>query len=190
MLATAAITSSDSDPEPDLPDCYRDREYVEGLIRGISGAGPMGEPDPPDRVRRGFDYLGCRGRVARKSRNCWCGPTWQRRAASEQFGPMVAAAAHRRNFMNALHRAFVGDGSAWIWKLHKQYFPTFEAIVDFLHVLGHLFAAAKAAATGAEARWELFQGWAEACWKGQVHQVIEQLRCFTGQPGAVAGWRS
>jgi hypothetical protein len=80
----------------------------------------------------------------------------------------------------------VGDGSAWIWKLHKQYFPTFEAIVDFLHVLGHLFAAAKAAATGAEAQWGVFQRWAEACWKGQVSQVIEQLHALQKSLGPLS----
>ena len=41
ILATAAITASDSDPEPDLPDCYRDRAYVEKLVGGIGGSGTM-----------------------------------------------------------------------------------------------------------------------------------------------------
>lgn len=98
---------------------------------------------------------------------------------------MVAAEAQKRNFANAFQRAFVGDGSAWIWKLQKEHFPTFQAIVDFLHVLGHLFAAAKAAATGAEERWALFQAWAEACWKGQVDQVIESLRTLRDGLGPV-----
>jgi hypothetical protein len=91
---------------------------------------------------------------------------------------MVAAEAQRRNFNNAAHRAFVGDGSAWIWKLQKQHFPTFTAIVDFLHVLGHVFAAAKVATSGGEERWTLFQAWAEACWKGRVGQVIESIRAL------------
>jgi len=177
MLATAAITPSDSDPEPDLPDCYRDREYVEGLIRGMSGAGPMGEPTLPTEPAVDSTTSAVEDELRKKPEllvRTYVATT----CCSEHFGPMVAAAAHRRNFMNALNRAFVGDGSAWIWKLHKQYFPTFEAIVDFLHVLGHLFAAAKAGATGSEARWELFQGWAEACWKGHVHRVIEQLHAL------------
>ena len=103
--------------------------------------------------------------------------------SSDQFGPMVAAEAHWRNFMNAVHQAFVGDGSAWIWTLQKKSFPTFEALVDFLHVLGHVVTSAKAAATGAEERWTLFQAWAEACGKGQVGQVIEQLRALRDGQG-------
>jgi hypothetical protein len=99
---------------------------------------------------------------------------------------MVAAEAQRRNFTNAVQRAFLGDGAAWIWKLQQQYFPTFQAIVDFLHVLGHLFAAAKAAATGIGKPWVLFQSWAEACWQGHVGQVIEQLRALRNSLGTLS----
>ena len=35
LLATATITVSGSDPEPDLPDCFRDQKFVEKLLRGI-----------------------------------------------------------------------------------------------------------------------------------------------------------
>jgi hypothetical protein len=96
--------------------------------------------------------------------------------SSDAFGPMVAAEAERRNFRNAGRRAFVGDGAAWIWKLQQQYFPRFVPIVDFLHALGYVFAAAKAAQPEAEGPWALFQTWAEACWKGQVGAVIEALQ--------------
>ena len=89
--------------------------------------------------------------------------------------------------MKAAHRAFLGDGSAWIWKLQQRHFPTFLAIVDFLHALGHLFAAAKAAAIETEGRWELFQAWAEACWKGRVGQVIEELRTLRDAQASLSG---
>ena len=95
---------------------------------------------------------------------------------SEDFGPLVAAEARKRNFDNAARRVFVGDGSAWIWKLRREHFPTFEAVVDFLHVLGHLFSAAKAATPKTEDRWTLFQTWAEACWKGKADWAIDALR--------------
>jgi hypothetical protein len=187
MLATAAISPSDSDPEPDLPECYRNRKYVEKLVRGISGLGPMSQSDPPTQITTDSAASALEKQDDPREKPELLVRTYlATTCSSEQFGPMVAAAAHWRNFMNALHRAFVGDGSAWIWKLHKQYFPTFEAIVDFLHVLGHLFAAAKAAATATEQRWELFQGWAQACWKGQVSQVIEELRTLRDRLGPLS----
>jgi hypothetical protein len=178
MLATAAITTSDTDPEPELPACFRDRKYVEDLVRGIAGVSPMAPPDPPD--ERPADAPPTTTGPPKRSRprpellvRTYVAST----CSSDVFGPMVAAEARRRNFREAAHRAFLGDGAAWIWKLKRQYFPSFVAVVDFLHVLGHVFAAAKAAASGAEP-WALFQAWAEACWKGQVGLVIAALQAL------------
>jgi hypothetical protein len=184
LLATAAINVSDSDPEPDLPDCFRNQKFVEKLLRGIGNQGPMSQADAqadspadstataseePDDTRKRPELL-VRTYVAST-------------CTSEEFGPMAAAAAQTRNFVNAVHKAFLGDGAAWIWKLQQEQFPTFQAIADFLHAMGHVFAAAKAAETEAEKRWTLFQEWAEACWKGQVGKVIEQLRALRDAQG-------
>ncbi|MHC5537065.1 LysR family transcriptional regulator, partial [Singulisphaera rosea] len=105
---------------------------------------------------------------------------------SDEFGPMVAAEARRRNFDNASGRVFIGDGSAWIWTLKKECFPTYQAVVDFLHVLGHVFAAAKAAVGGVSERWTLFQAWAEAIWKGQTARVLSELRDLRDGQGAIS----
>ena len=187
MLATAAITVSAADPEPELPACFRDRNYVEKLVRGIGGVGPISPPDPTD--PRPADPPPAEAGPPEPSRQkpellvrtyvaSTCG--------SDEFGPMVAEEARQRNFLKAAARAFVGDGAAWIWKLQRQYFPGFVAIVDFLHVLGHLFAAAKAAPSGAEKTWALFQSWAEACWKGQVGQVIEAIQALVDGLGPLS----
>ena len=162
-----------------MPDCFRNREYVEKLVRGVAGQGPISQPDP--QAETPVDAPPAVSDKKRKTRErpellvrTYVAST----CSSDEFGPMVAAEAQSRNFMNAVHGAFLGDGAAWIWKLQHQYFPTFQAVVDFLHVLGHLFAAAKAAETQAEKRWALFQSWAEVCWQGRVDQVIEQLRAL------------
>jgi hypothetical protein len=192
MLATAAITVSDIDPEPELPACFRDRAYVEKLVREISGVSSMSPADPPDERPAGTpptatDPPDDRPADAPPTATTSPKPSRQRpellvrtyvasTCSSDAFGPMVAAEAERRNFRNAGQRALVGDGAAWIWKLQRAYFPSFEPIVDFLHALGYVFAAAKAAQPEAEGPWALFQTWAEACWKGQVGAVIEALQ--------------
>jgi hypothetical protein len=222
MLATAALTVSDADPEPELPACFRDRAYVERLVREISGVSSMSPSAPPDERpadapptatappderpadapptaaappdERPADAPPTAAappdeRPADAPPTATTSPKPSRprpellvrtyvasTCSSDAFGPMVAAEAERRNFRNAGHRAFVGDGAAWIWKLQRQYFPRFVPIVDFLHALGYVFAAAKAAQPEAEGPWALFQTWAEACWKGQVGAVIEALQ--------------
>lgn len=188
ILATMSHVVSECDPEPELPACFRDRAYVEKVIGAIGGTGPMGPPAPevqgpavlpiPAAAEpaepRGTPELSVRTYVATT-------------APVDRFGPMVAAEARRRNFAEAAARAFLGDGSAWIWGLHRRYFPTFVAIVDFLHALAHLFTAARAMVADTEGRWESFQAWAEACWKGRVDQVIAELRTWSDIQASLCG---
>ena len=84
---------------------------------------------------------------SRGPRRSWrCALTWPRPPRSIASGRWSPPRPDRRNFAEAAARAFLGDGSAWIWGLHRRYFPTFVAIVDFLHALAHLFTAARAMA--------------------------------------------
>jgi hypothetical protein len=185
LLATAKIAPSDSDPEPDLPACFLDRHYVEELMRGMGGIGSMsdsGSAAAADTHLRAA-ASDSQDEEARKRPELLVRTYVASTCSSDEFGPMVAAEATRRNFTNAAHQVFLGDGAAWIWKLQKQYFPTFEAIVDFLHVLTHVFTAAKVATSDAARRWALFQAWAEACWQGRVGWVIDQITALQATLG-------
>jgi hypothetical protein len=179
ILATMATVASESDPEPELPACFRDRAYVEKVIGAIGGTGPMGPPSPGAQESGVLPIPSAAGPAEPRTTPELCVRTDVATTAPvDQFGPMVAAEARRRNFAAAAARAFLGDGSAWIWGLHRRHFPTFVAIVDFLHALGHLFTAARAMAAGTEGRWEVFEAWAGAVWRGRVDQVIAELRTW------------
>jgi len=179
ILATMSRVTSEGDPEPELPACFRDRAYVEKVIGAIGGTGPMGPPVPEIREPAVLPVAAAAEPAEPRTKPELSVRTYVATTASvDRFGPMVAAEARRRNFTAAAARAFLGDGSAWIWGLHRRYFPTFVAIVDFLHALSHLFTAARALAPETEGRWELFLAWEEACWKGHVDQVIAELRTW------------
>jgi hypothetical protein len=182
VLATAVVATSESDPEPDLPACFRDQSYVEKLVRGIGGQSAMSPSDPQlECPTVTLPMVTDKEDSPKKPPELLVRTYVASTRSSDEFGPMVAAEAQRRNFNSAVHRVFLGDGAAWIWKLHHLHFPNFQGIVDFLHVLGHLFAAAKAAEAETAKRWAVFQAWAEACWRGQVVQVIEELRVLRDQ---------
>lgn len=175
VLATVAIHGFDRDPEPGLPDGPGNRDYVETLVSGMSGQTSMSPPDP--QTETPADVPATPPDKQDKSRTrpeLLVRTSVASTCSSDRFGPIVAAEAPTRNFLQAACRAFLGAGAAWIWKLQRADFPTFEAIVDFLHVLGHLFAAAKAVETATEPRWALFQSRAEACGQERVDQVIDQ----------------
>lgn len=63
-------------------------------------------------------------------------------AAVDQFGPLVAALAHRCGHHFAQEVIFLADGQAYNWSLAAAHFPTALQIVDFMHAVQHLYTVA------------------------------------------------
>jgi hypothetical protein len=167
--------SHDHDPHPDLPRCFTKQREVVELVQGVTGQGALADVVEPDDDEAkpltvftpAEDELPPDGQPKPLVRTCVASLE-----SSDVFGPMVAAEAQRRNFFAAQVRAFLGDGGAWIWTLHRTYFPTFEPIVDFVHVLTHVYLAARAIGGSAATIWECYLNWATACWQGCVSDVL------------------
>ena len=104
-------------------------------------------------------------------------------ANSTAFGRMVAAEAQQRDFYRASRKAFVADGAAYNWTLQRTHFADFEPIVDFLHVLCYVSAAAWAVRATAVERWDQYVVWLRACWQGRVEDVLAELRTWQGRVG-------
>ena len=92
----------------------------------------------------------------------------------EHFRWMVMAEAKRRHFYAAKKRAFVADGAAYNWAMHAGQFPDFVPILDFLHLAGYLYAAAKVCAAATVA--EHYRRWIRDAWQGRVADVLAELR--------------
>lgn len=94
----------------------------------------------------------------------------------EEFGWMVAAEAMARNFYGAARKAVVGDGGNWIGPLGEMHFPEWVQVLDFLHLLVHLYAAGMAVYRGQpKAAWELYEKMLRDAWAGRAAQVVEAL---------------
>lgn len=95
----------------------------------------------------------------------------------EPFGWMVATEAMKRGFYEAKKRAIVGDGGNWISPLAELHFPEWVQVLDFLHLLVHLYAAATAGHRGqAKLAWSLYERWLRWAWSGQVQPLITGLQ--------------
>lgn len=82
-----------------------------------------------------------------------------------------------RGFYEAAVKAVVGDGGNWIGPLADLHFPGFVQVLDFLHLLVHLYAAATAAYRGnAKAAWSLYERWIREAWSGQAKSLIAGLQ--------------
>jgi hypothetical protein len=97
--------------------------------------------------------------------------------ASRSFGPLMAAEAQSRDFYAARRRAFVADGQAYNWSIHRGYFADFVPIVDLLHVVCYLFKVAQAV-EGETTRWPLYLRWLRSCWQGQAAEVVTQMERY------------
>ncbi len=174
----------EADPRPEPPESFLAPRRVQRLVQqmqGQAGDKPQEEPEqedaataaalapPPERTEAA---------PRRQVRTCVASM-----ADSHAFGPMVAAEAQARDFYSAKRRAFVGDGAKYNWWIQRAYFPDFEAITDFLHVLCYLYLAAWGVGADEAQRWSIYVGWLRACWQGRVTEVIEALRLWQGQIG-------
>ncbi len=95
---------------------------------------------------------------------------------TEPFGWMVSAEAMRRGFYEAVKKAVVGDGGNWIGPLAELHFPGWVQVLDFLHLLVHLYAAGTAAyEQEAKAAWGRYERWLRWAWAGQVKELLASL---------------
>ncbi len=171
--------SFEEDPQPELPDCFRNQAYVEKLVKGLKclkSQGFQGDSDAERPSAAGSDVV----EPSIRQSVTWQPETLFRTclsslAASEEFGPMMAAEADARGFFTARKRAFVGDGLGYNWSIQRRWFPTFVPIVDFVHAVEYVYGVAKAVHSDAAARWRQYIGWVNACWQGQVSDVIAEL---------------
>ena len=161
--------SSEKDPHPELPACFRDRRRMKKLLSGVEA--------PEDDLKQA-----CQEAVELRPKN----PQWRpgslfrtcisSLATSKRFGRMMAAEADSRGFYRAASQAFVCDGLPYNWTIQRTHFPTFTPILDFVHAVEHIYAAARCLRTSDEDIWCLHLQLTEACWQGRVREVIEQLR--------------
>jgi len=90
------------------------------------------------------------------------------------FGKGLACAALREGLCAAQSKAFVGDGSAANWPIHKQHFCTWTAIRDFVQAMTDLFAAATAGRCFHDG-WSVYCRWLGWTWQGHVERVIAEV---------------
>jgi hypothetical protein len=174
LLLTMQSAVAEADPCPDIPVGFLDVVRIPKLARQLRKAvrvsedavADSDEPEAAAEVLREQAYeppkVSTRQVVA--SRGCW-----------PAFASVVAAAAWRWAFQGAARRAFVGDGSTNNWTLQRRFFGSFVPILDFIHVLSYVFAAATAGRKFAEG-WVCYREWITWIWQGKVSQVIASLQ--------------
>jgi hypothetical protein len=178
------------DPQPEPPPSFVQPRRIQRLVQQMGGqAGdPVLDADaPPTEPQAAEAPATPTAAVADPQAEPWVPRRLLRTCVasmvgSQSFGPLMAAEAQSRGFYAARRRAFVADGQAYNWSIHRGYFADFVPIVDLLHVVCYLFKAARA--VGAESEgWPLYLRWLRACWQGRAEEVVTQLEGCQEQIG-------
>lgn len=155
------------DPCPKIPATFIDPQRMSDLGREIKGfvSESVESSDSEDateesasRERIGQPQLLVRSVIAT-------------RRGVDAFGKQLVAAAYARGFNAARRKAFVADGSATNWGVHRKHFSHYTPILDFTHAICYVYAAAMAGRC-AEAGWRDYCQWAQWLWAGQTTELI------------------
>lgn len=178
LSMTSEVTAID--PCPQLPATFADPGRMCEIAREIKGFSTPSEPSqPPENAQSSLEPdRPNRPQPLVKSVVATCD-------AVDRFGPRLAAAAYQRGFHAATRKAFVGDGSETNWGVWRKHFSHYTAILDFVHALTYVYAAAMAGQPTREG-WATYHEWAQWVWSGQVATVIAALRERQTQLGTPA----
>jgi len=169
---TYSAPSGDVDPQPPPPKVFLDPPRVMRLCQEIQQV--RSDPSTRPTAVKPTGPAASEQAVERPQRLVRTAVATMQGAVA--FGWMVAAEAMRRGFYQARHRGLVGDGGNWIEPLGEMHFPGWVQILDFLHLLVHLYAAATAAYRGqSKLAWRLYERMLRAAWAGQVGRVQAML---------------
>jgi hypothetical protein len=151
------------DPCPTIPKTFIDPRRMRELSREIKGFS-SGEEEVAAATEAVPESRDCRPKVLVRS-------VVATRQGIETFGKRLAAAAYARGFHAARRKAFVADGLASNWSVHKKHFSHYTPVLDFTHAICYVYAAATAGRSLAEA-WSEYSQWAQWLWEGATNLLI------------------
>jgi hypothetical protein len=166
-------SAHEHDPCPDVPALFLARERVETLSIEIGKkAADMADAScgacPPEAQDPGSAHYEPPAVLSRE--------VVATRRNSGAFGKLLAARVWHLGMCGASRKAYLGDGQNWIWTLWERHFQPFGfvAILDVIHALTYVFAAATAGRSR-ETGWGIYVRWIGWVWRGEGSRVIAEL---------------
>lgn len=167
-----------TDPRPQVPEKFLDLGRVDKLAGEIKGGAPKGRQFQrfSDKVPRSRAASAKRRNPVSRAPVVISREVVASLADSTTFGKQLAARAWLRGFAVALRKGFVADGQSSNWGIWERHFKDlgFVPIVDFIHALTYVYAAAMAGRPTAQG-WPTYVRWITWVWEGQVKRAIKEL---------------
>ncbi len=178
ILANYPKPNIQMDCQPEPPAAFLDRATVPRLCAELERVGKH-EPvqaAPPGKEKKATVEARKKTSKTIQSPKPLMRTTVATMASLEAFGWLLATEAHLRNFYSAARAAVIGDGAVWVDSLAKTHFDGWVRILDFLHLLAHIWAAACAAFPASSRQaWDLYSNLVRLAWAGKVDALLEEL---------------
>jgi len=155
-----------NDPTPNIPATFVDRRRMAKITREIKGV--SSDTAEPDVVADDLPE------VTHEPPKIRSQSVVATRENVERFGERLVAAAHELGFAAAPRKAFVADGSETNWGLWRRHFSHYTPILDWVHAVCYVYAAAVAGVSASEG-WAAYRDWAQWLWSGRIDLILEQL---------------
>jgi len=165
-LLSLSSEVAEEDPCPKIPEVFVDPGRIRQIAREIKGVCVSGEEPATKSEGTSTKRLGRPEVVSRT--------VAATREKLDVFGPLLAVTAWALGFAAAARKALLGDGQEANWSVQQRYFSHYTAILDFVHAICYVYAAAFAGRSMGEA-WPIYCRWAQWTWSGQVEKVLEEL---------------
>jgi hypothetical protein len=100
------------------------------------------------------------------------------------IGLQLAARAWKLGLFQSKFKAFVGDGSSWIWKIFVRFFKPFGfiPILDIIHAVTYVYAVAMAG-RGREEGTPVYRQWVRWLWQGELSALIAAMAARQAELG-------
>jgi len=180
-LATLQSEVHDVDPVPQIPRHFLEPPRMLKLSREVCRNVPQdgGKTEPSSATERAETAQAAKGpQVLVKS-------VVATKRPYAVLGVILATAAWQRGFAAADRKAFVADGAEVNWTIWQRHFWQYTPILDFIHAISRVFAAALAGRKFVDG-WPVYCRWAQWLWSGQVAQIIAELEERSAELGPPA----
>jgi hypothetical protein len=181
---TLSSKTSAVDPQPDPPSKFLARERVSKLVREIQCVHGASKT----RVDAAKNKAPAKRKKRKKTKRVKRGlvrTVIATMAGVEVFGYHVAVEVYKRGLDLAEQKACVCDGQASNWTVWREHLKDlgFIPILDFLHLLTYLYAAAQASGGKEEERWNRYVQWMRWAWQGHRDRLLVALNAACKRAG-------
>jgi hypothetical protein len=207
LAMTMSSQTHESDPHPEVPETFLDPKRVAKIVRGMKKTASLTQDEQDEEeASESENAAQTEEQSAEGTKNVeeasdekpqegtekgekYKGPKVEKKhvVASRQswplFGALLASAAWLMGLAKAKRKAFVADGAKAIWRVWKAKFSSYVPILDFIHVMSYVYAAAKAVGDGPVSGWKLYAEWIEWVWQGKVSRLIARLQKWQEENG-------